>query len=301
MPEALLEMLSPGFINALSHFGEIQLFLVATVCIYWIICPRLGTRLWFALCLSSSIQQMLKMAIHQPRPYWVEPGLTAIEKSTSYGMPSGHAQTPPVFYGLLAKSSRRYWAYGLAALIVVITGWTRIVGNVHSPAQVYTGWTIGVGLLIAIILLEKPATKWWHQSTKQKRIIGSFLFSILLMVIGLFAASIAAEQTVLDEWIRNAGHSIKPVKADNVVIVPGLMFGWLLGLALLDGNHPPKSIKKLKLALRPLIGLPPIVLLLEIAPGKGLDLILILTFITGVTAGLWCSYGAPRIFKILKI
>ncbi|MEH6629651.1 MAG: phosphatase PAP2 family protein [Halopseudomonas aestusnigri] len=293
--------LPPSVIAQLSHFGEIQLFLVATVCIYWIICPRLGTRLWFALCLSSSVQQILKMAIAQPRPYWVEPGLTAIEQSTSYGMPSGHAQTPPVFYGLLAKSSRRYWAYGIAALIVVMTGWTRIVGNVHTPAQVYSGWIIGVILLIAIILLEKPATNWWHKNNTKSRIVGSLCFSILLMIIGLVVASIATEQTVLDEWVRNAGHPIKPVKADNVVIIPALMFGWLLGLALLDGDHPPKAANKFKLALRPLIGLPPIVLLLDIAPGKGLDFILILTFITGVIAGLWCSYGAPRVFKILKI
>ncbi|MFD2204687.1 phosphatase PAP2 family protein [Kiloniella antarctica] len=301
MSDFLTELLSPTVIAALSHLGEIQLFLVSTVCIYWVICPRLGTRLWFALCLSSSVQQTLKMAIFQPRPYWVEPGLVAIEKSTSYGMPSGHAQTPPIFYGLLAKSSRRYWAYGLAALIVVITGWTRIVGNVHTSAQVYTGWMIGIILLIAIISLEKPAMKWWQNSTTKFRILGSFFFSLFLMLIGLIAVQIAAGQPVLDEWLRNAGHPIKPVKADNIILVPALLFGWLLGLALLDGKHPPKTVNKLKLALRPLIGLPPILLLLDIAPGKGLDLVLILTFIVGVVAGLWCSYGAPLLFKIFKI
>ncbi len=297
----MFDSLPKSLVGALSHFGEIQLFLVATVCIYWIICPRLGTRLWFALCLSSSVQQILKMALFQPRPYWIEPGLTAIEKSTSYGMPSGHAQTPPVFYGLLAKSSRRYWAYGLAALIVLITGWTRVVGNVHTPAQVITGWCIGVGLLVAIIILEKPATRWWQTNSLKNRIIGSFCFSSLLIIIGLFAAGIAAEQTVLDEWVQNAGHPIRPVKADNVVIVPALMFGWLLGLALLDGNHPRKPDKKYKLAFRAAIGLPPLVLLLEIAPGREIDIILIITFITGVVAGLWCSYGAPFVFKLLKI
>ncbi|WP_085906531.1 phosphatase PAP2 family protein [Kiloniella majae] len=285
----------------LTHFGEIQLFIVATVCIYWIICPRLGTRLWFALCLSSSIQQTLKMAFAQPRPYWLNPDLLAIEKSTSYGMPSGHAQTPPLFYGILAKSSRRRWAYFLAAAIVILTGWTRVVGNVHSIEQVFTGWTIGVLLLISIFLLEKPATRWWQKSSFIIRIAGSFAFCAVLMAFGLWAASHAGQQIIPVSWIENAEHPLRPVKADNIIIVPGLLFGWLLGLALLDGQYPRKPEKKLKLALRPLLGLPPIALLLETAPGKEIELILIITFLVGVLAGLWSSYGAPFLFKILKI
>ncbi|KKJ77261.1 hypothetical protein WH95_09520 [Kiloniella litopenaei] len=285
----------------LTHFGEIQLFIVATVCIHWMICPRLGTRLWFALCLSSSVQQTLKMAFAQPRPYWVNPDLVAIERSTSYGMPSGHAQTPPLFYGILAKSSRRRWAYFLAAAIVILTGWTRIVGNVHSVEQVLSGWTIGVLLLIAIFLLEKPATHWWQRSNFTIRVSGSFVFCAVLMAFGLWAAVHAGQQIVPQSWIENAGHPLRPVKADNIIIVPGLLFGWLLGLALLDGKHPPKPGKKLKLALRPLLGLPPLALLIDIAPGKEIELILILTFVVGTIAGLWSSYGAPILFKILKI
>ncbi|KLN62579.1 hypothetical protein WH96_03675 [Kiloniella spongiae] len=285
----------------LTHFGEIQLFIVATVCIYWLICPRLGTRLWFALCLSSSVQQTLKMAFAQARPYWLNPDLVAIEKSTSYGMPSGHAQTPPLFYGILAKSSRRRGAYFLAAAIVILTGWTRIVGNVHSLEQVLTGWTIGVLLLISIFLLEKPATQWWQRSRFIVRVSGSFALCAVLMAFGLWAAFHAGQQIVPQIWVENAGHPLRPVKADNIIIVPGLLFGWLLGLALLDGNYPPKPEKKLKLALRPLLGLPPIALLLETAPGKEIELILIITFIVGVLAGLWSSYGAPFLFKILKI
>jgi hypothetical protein len=121
------------------------------------------------------------------------------------------------------------------------------------------------------------------------------------MVFGLWAAFHAGQQIVPQIWIENAGHPLRPVKADNIIIVPGLLFGWLLGLALLDGNYPPKPEKKLKLTLRPLLGLPPIALLLETAPGKEIELILIITFIVGVLAGLWSSYGAPFLFKILKI
>ncbi|WP_417431100.1 phosphatase PAP2 family protein [Kiloniella sp.] len=294
-------MMPDSVLVFLTHFGEIQFLIAATVCIYWIICPRLGTRLWFALCLSSSVQQTLKMTFAQPRPYWLNPDLVAIEKSTSYGMPSGHAQTPPLFYGILAKSSRRRWAYFLAAVIVILTGWTRITGNVHSTEQVLTGWIIGVFLLIAIFLLEKPVSQWWQKSTLIIRVSGSFAFCAVLMGVGLWSASNAGQQIVPAIWVENAGHPLRPVKADNIIIVPGLLFGWLLGLAFLDGKYPPKPENKLKLALRPLLGLPPLALLLDVAPGKEIELILIVTFVVGTLAGLWSSYGAPFLFKILKI
>ena len=121
------------------------------------------------------------------------------------------------------------------------------------------------------------------------------------MVIGLFAAAHAAEQTVLAVWIENAGHPIRPVKADNIIIVPAMLFGWLLGLALQDGQHPKKPENKFKLLLRPVIGIPPLALLLDVAPCREIEIILVITFLTGMIAGLWCSYGAPILFKRIKI
>ncbi|MCZ4281386.1 phosphatase PAP2 family protein [Kiloniella laminariae] len=292
----------PDFlVSILSHLGEVRLFLVATVCIYWIVCPRLGTRLWFALCLSSSLQHIFKMLFAQPRPYWLDPNLTAIEKSTSYGLPSGHAQTPPLFYGLLARSSRKLWAYLLAAAVVLVIGWTRIAGHVHSIEQVLSGWAVGITLLLLIIFLEKPVVRWWTTRNLKNRLTAASGFSALLLAAGLFATQRAAGLEVLELWTLNAGHPIDPVKADNVVLVPGLLFGWLVGLALLDGKHPEKPAKFIRLACRPLIGLPPTALFLLLAPDQNTAVLLTVTFLVGSFTGLWCSYGAPCLFRIFRI
>ncbi|WP_020590648.1 phosphatase PAP2 family protein [Kiloniella laminariae] len=292
----------PDFlVSILSHLGEVRLFLVATVCIYWIICPRLGTRLWFALCLSSSLQHIFKMLFAQPRPYWLDPSLVAIEKSTSYGLPSGHAQTPPLFYGLLARSSRKFWVYILAAAIVLVIGWTRVAGHVHSVEQVLSGWVVGIFLLLVMIFFEKPVVAWWDRKNTKTRISAAFAFSGLLIAAGLFATEQASGRDVLELWVINAGHPIDPVKADNVILVPGLLFGWLLGLALLDGKHPEKPASFIRLACRPLIGLPPTALFLFLAPDQNSALLLIATFLVGSLTGLWCSYGAPCLFRIFRV
>lgn len=89
----------------------------------------------------------LKMFFHGPRPYWYCTDVIAYAKETSFGVPSGHAQIATGIWGVLAASLRKWWAWLIAILVILIIGISRIYLGVHFPHDVILGWLIGAFLL----------------------------------------------------------------------------------------------------------------------------------------------------------
>ena len=75
--------------------------------LYWCIDARLGLRVGMILLLSNGLNAVLKLAFHTPRPYWVDARVTGFAAESSFGLPSGHAQSAASVWGLLASSFRK--------------------------------------------------------------------------------------------------------------------------------------------------------------------------------------------------
>jgi hypothetical protein len=60
-------------------------------------------RLALILIFSQGLNEILKVAFHSPRPYWVSPNIEVQGAYGNFSIPSGHAQDAVCVWGLLAQ------------------------------------------------------------------------------------------------------------------------------------------------------------------------------------------------------
>ncbi len=107
-------------------------------------------------CLGALIlNQGLKLVFGKHRPQlW-----TPLIVEHSYGFPSGHALGSMVLYGFLAmllvRAYPRYRVgiYGMAILLILAIGLSRLFLGVHYPTDIIAGYTVGLLWLITCVWL----------------------------------------------------------------------------------------------------------------------------------------------------
>ncbi|MGN7997813.1 phosphatase PAP2 family protein [Sphingomonas sp. 22176] len=154
-PEDLATPIGPAWllqsaidISALGGFTVLCLAGVATL----IFLLAFGKRaeallLGGSLIGASSINGLLKIFLNRPRPE-VVPHLAHV---SSASFPSGHAMTSAAVYltlgVMVAQTQDSRWAraylLGMAVLLVLLIGCSRVFLGVHWPSDVLAGWCFG--------------------------------------------------------------------------------------------------------------------------------------------------------------
>ena len=111
---------------------------------------------------AEPVVQLLKLAVHRPRPE-VFFGLAPAE---TYSFPSGHTFGSTIFYGLLAgilmsfaNSHRKRVSVAIfAVLLILLIGLSRVYLGYHYPSDVLGGWTSASAslALLRLALLRPP-------------------------------------------------------------------------------------------------------------------------------------------------
>lgn len=146
---------SPGLtplVKAITFLGTEWFFLAALPLVYWCVDRRRGARLGLLVFVSTFFNAWLKVLWAQPRPYQLDPSL-GLAFETSYGLPSGHAQSSATFWGGAAPLFRRPWGLLLALALPLAIGWTRLYLGVHFPTDLAAGWALGALFVAAERLL----------------------------------------------------------------------------------------------------------------------------------------------------
>ncbi len=122
--------------------------------------PRAGGLLLLANAGGFGLSFLLKSGFDRPRPSLV-PHETVVY-TTSF--PSGHAMISAVVYltlaamlsGVQTRARLRVYVMGVACLMTVAIGSSRIYLGVHYPTDVIAGWTAGSAwALVAWLLLRR--------------------------------------------------------------------------------------------------------------------------------------------------
>jgi undecaprenyl-diphosphatase len=125
--------------------------------------PGLAVRLLATLAGAHALAAVLKASVARPRPELV-PRLAEVFTAS---FPSAHALLPAALYPLLAwlctreapaPALRRY-AVGVALLLVLLVGTSRVVLGVHYATDVLAGWALGAGWTCALWALAGPARR----------------------------------------------------------------------------------------------------------------------------------------------
>lgn len=131
-----------------------------------------GLPLAIADSCSATIQTIIKVIVHRPRP----PVENFLISQGGFSFPSGHSCSGLVFYGLFAyllfhtavdKTVHKVLGISFIALFLVI-GVSRIYIGVHYPTDVLGGWSLGLAILTtAIWVLNKLESKKKKESIQE--------------------------------------------------------------------------------------------------------------------------------------
>lgn len=143
-----------ALMRGLTFLGSEYVYLVLLPFVYWCVDEKKGFRLSMAVIASTGLNAALKAAFKLPRPFHVDPGVGIITER-NFGLPSGHAQMSLTLWWIIASWGRRKWLYGLAALVSLLVGFSRLYLGVHFHLDLLAGWLLG-GLVLVVYFLAAP-------------------------------------------------------------------------------------------------------------------------------------------------
>ena len=296
----------------ISFLGNEEFYLFVAPAIYWCLDARLGLRLGISLMLSGMINSGFKLALHGPRPYWLDAQVQAFSAETSFGVPSGHSQNAAVVWGVLARRVNTGWSWLLAGLIVALIGISRMVLGVHFPHDVFFGWLIGAILLWAIIRWEGKFLAWFTRFRLTQQIFLALGASLVLILFIALIRILLGDYQVPQAWIVAAAQAtpeadpIAPLALSGIVSNAGTLFGLVAGGIWLHQKGWMDAGGELwKRLLRFLIGVIGVFILWfglgEIFPRGETLLPFALRYLRYALVGFWISGLAPWLFMRIRI
>jgi len=295
-----------------SFLGTEEFFLVLITLLYWCVSAPLGIRLTFALLAADTTSGLLKLALHTPRPFWINASVEVRAIETSYGMPSGHALTASTVWPYVAYRLRRAWAWVAAIVLVALISLSRMYLGVHFPHDVITGWLFGALLLALYIWAERTIAPRLAKASLARQILVAVAASAVVLLLGALVFIAIAKVTDPPAWMEALRRVVPPEDLalprdpSGFISDAGLILGMGVGLALARRSAQFDAGGVLgKRALRYIVGLAGVLFfwrgLTFVFPG-GLDgLGMLLRYVRYALTGLWAVYLAPLVFLKLKL
>ena len=150
----------PDAMTSLTALGStfVLLLVIAASTVYLLLGRRPRTALFVLAGAGGGVAMagLLKLVYARPRPNLV-PHLVDV---TSTSFPSGHATDSAIVYLTLATliartvpdQALRIYLIGVAVLLTLLIGVSRVYLGVHWPSDVVAGWTIGAAWALACSL-----------------------------------------------------------------------------------------------------------------------------------------------------
>lgn len=305
-----------GVMNGFTFLGNEDFFLLLFPFLYWCVEAQLGIRVGLYLIVSMGLNLLLKIGFHDPRPYWYDPQVQLWAGAEwTFGIPSAHAQNSVVIWGGLASQIRRGWAWGLAVVLALLVGLSRMYLGVHFPTDVFVGWGLGIVLVWLMLVWEKPLLGMIQKFGRGQRIAFYFALSLVMIILNILLVQIVSGTfTVPASWIENAGHAapdepITPYALSGMVTIMAAAFGFLAGLEWLAprGRFDARGTWSIR------VGRFAVGIIGMMALRYGLDAVFgliaddltplgyVLRYVRYTTIGFWISALAPVVFIRLKL
>jgi len=262
----------------ITFLGTERFYLLLFPLLFWCLDFGLGARLAVILMLSLYLNFGLKDILQQPRPFDIDPGVQLTD-AQGYGLPSGHAQSGVAVWGFIAAWINKTWFRMVAILLVILIGFSRIFLGVHFPTDVLAGWVIGV-IILGVYLTARPVLE-------RKLLELSLSMQMLVaLVLPLVLMSIYLSKGTIFPMAILAGTGVGLTLTRRYVsfVVTGPW--WQRTLRFLTGGS---VVFALYLGTRVAFS------------NEESVLYLVLGYLGYGLIGVWISFGAPLLFRLLKL
>lgn len=222
-------------LTAITQLGSQTLVIALLALIFWCVHADTGARLFVAVITSGVLNFFLKTVLYGSRPYWYSAQVSGFSTESSFGMPSGHAQTATVLYGFLGvRAGRRPWLWGAVALVALIC-FSRIYLGVHFFSDVVVGVLLGLALLWVALRHEESLLRRWRGLAMSRAVSYALAASLVPCVLAsVWQLGVRGDWTVPgDVWIGATSKDPAGSTLIGLFLVAGALFGGVVGLTLL--------------------------------------------------------------------
>jgi membrane-associated phospholipid phosphatase len=301
--QSTLPQLEP-FFQFISTLGLEEFYLALLPLIYWSVHKEAGRALAYVFLLGNVLNTMLKHALRQPRPFWLDP---TVERFTDYGygVPSGHSQFTTIIYLFIAIWVRRRWVWLLALTLIILMSISRVYLGSHFIQDVVVGLLLGLLVLGGYFLWQRR-----YATGFSKRIMGQRLLVAVAVPLGLTAVYLIIRLIIGEPDTNVAWAAFIPVaeleSLEGMVTAVASLLGAGIGLVLERSRVRFLVAGPIwQRAVRYLLGI--IVAgaiwagLGQVFPDDPLWLALPLRLLRYALLTLWVTYYAPWLFVKLKL
>lgn len=193
--------------NLLTHLGDMYIFTLIVVIIYWAIDKRFAYKFAIAFIASAAVNAGLKNIFMRNRPF-LEEGVTSISKEThGTSFPSGHSQASGViYYSLNNEYGKNRYLKIFSYFVLIIVPFTRMYLGQHYLTDVLFGAIIGILVTIGMFKL-------FEIMKDKEHIYPLFAIPIFLVLMVI---------------LHNKGYS----NAKDIFVAGGGYIGFTLGYAI---------------------------------------------------------------------
>ena len=197
--------------------------------LFWCVSRRAGLFLMAVMSFGRLVNVLIKDTFCVYRPYFsdlrLSPSVEAMQKASSFSMPSGHTQFATALYGGIAYLYRKKFPLLIipCALIILAVGFSRNFLGVHTPQDVL----VAIVETLAVIFL---ADKIFDALEKDKS-LGKIFFGAGIIFTIISAIYIFTKNYPVDYSQGKIIVSAATAKLDSIDCI-GVVFGFLIGAAL---------------------------------------------------------------------
>jgi membrane-associated phospholipid phosphatase len=148
--------------TAVSFLGDdfvAFVLVVAAGVVVFVLKQRVGALLLLLTSWSDVFGTVLRSSINRPRP---GVGVEVLYASAGASFPSGHASHFVAFYGFVAflgfvylkRAVYRYAVVGVAGIVIIAVGYSRVFLGDHWVSDVIGGYLLGAIILMALMSVE---------------------------------------------------------------------------------------------------------------------------------------------------
>ena len=280
-----------------SALGAEPFFLLLLPLIYWNIDRRTGARLGVLLIGSVVINDLIKVAFALPRPFWSR-GIAQLapQPETTFGFPSGHAQSTAAIWTFLALQTRRarLWV-PLAFVLLVCVALSRLFLGAHYPLDLIGGAFIGYAILWVFLRAEKPLERALGRSRSAQ--FGALVFACVALGVLYWLAT--RRLVVPSPNAPGFATYVEALSGLNFAKRVGALFG--LGCGLIAASRfAPFAVQATttQKTARFVLGLL-VLVALRVATSKLLPPALPFAFLGYFLLTFWVAFVAPLVFTRL--